>query len=638
MTLVLRVLALVGSLASAIDRLVGRLLGFLPFRLPGALLVALLLGAVAGAFVQDTNAAIAARPRPTGTTVAALVERSSTAWVSVSGILSGPHLDNSIYAADRDPHFVRIRDDPHDHVDEGGGEPVLEPGQRQTIFQLAPGDGVTRWFYVLRDLERDDRALVVRSARNAHEIRTRSVVVTAAGTLDGLPHLVEREDARADPATTSLTGLEPGERVTVRGAFAEGSELNCDEDACPYERTWRYLVTDAADPSLSAWIDAPHAPDALPVTLNGVLTTDPARMEIVLATTEMTAALDGLRHPDGLVLADGIGPMLPQVTYLWAVVFGITAAVVLLSAAIRYPVFRGGPAPSRTGLSRLVVDELIEVEVDGRLPGASGTERLGGAPARMGWLPAREMARRAWHLRSALPDTQDDQPRLVLVALEGSLVLPLEPIRGRLRVEPGMVATAAAVRPGLRLSGADLGATLAFSSVGDRDRARHELDPTTPPPQAGPIPEARRASAPAPPPWARPAVAALLTGTGLLVLAGAVLGLVTGGSEPIGVSIGVLAASALGALALGIVRGHPLAGELLPSVALVGIVVSGVMAVGSTGCGTWLSPNLDGCDSANPITPVAAVASLVAFATCLWAVPHLASARRPTGSPRTGSR
>lgn len=640
MTLILRVLALFGSLSSAIDRLVGRLLGFLPFRVPGALLVALLLGVAAGAFVQDTNDAIAARPRPSETTVSALVERSSSAWVSVTGILSGPHLDNSVYAGDRDEHVVRIRDDPHDHVDEGGGEPVLDPGPRQTTFVLIPGDGLTRWFYVLRDLERTDRGLVVRSARDTGEIRTRSVVVTATGTLHGLPHLVELADARAEPATGSLTGLEEGERKTVRGAFTEGGELPCDAgDACPYGAIWRYLVTDAADPAISAWIDSPYPPDGLLVTLSGVLATDPARMEIVLATAEMRAALDGLRHPDTLVLADGIGPMLPSVTYLWAVVFAIMAAVVMLSAIIRYPVFRGDHAPSPAGLARPVVGELIEVEVDGKLPGASGAQRLRGAPARIGWLPARELVRRAWHLRSPLPDATDERPRLVLMALEGNLVLILGPIREPLRVEPGTIATAATVRPGLRLSGPGLRATLAFAFVRDRDRALHELDSATVPPSAGPIPEVDREPAAVPPRWTRPAVAAAQMGTALLAFGGAVVGLVTGRSEQVGIVIALLAASALAALGLGVIRGSPLADELLPSVALVGLVVAGVMAFASTGCGTWLSPNVADCEEVSPVTPGAAVAAAIAFAFSLWAVPRLSRARAPrSGSPRTGSR
>jgi len=198
MTIVLRLLAVVGSLAHATDRLVGKLLGFLPFRVPGVLLVAVLLGLAAWNGAAETSRAIAARPEPIELSVGTLVSDPTTAWVSVSGLLSGPHLDNSIYASDRGTHFLRISNDAHDQVIEGSGERIMEPGQRQTIFPLTQGDGVTRWFYVLRDADNGRRAFVVRSARDGDEIRTRSVVATSSGVLDGLPHLTERTDAGAE--------------------------------------------------------------------------------------------------------------------------------------------------------------------------------------------------------------------------------------------------------------------------------------------------------------------------------------------------------------------------------------------------------------------------------------------------------
>ena len=79
MTLVLRLLALLGSLAHGVDRLVGRLLGFLPFRVPGALLVAALLGVAAWNSMAETDRAMAARPTPIETSVSDLVDESTTA-------------------------------------------------------------------------------------------------------------------------------------------------------------------------------------------------------------------------------------------------------------------------------------------------------------------------------------------------------------------------------------------------------------------------------------------------------------------------------------------------------------------------------------------------------------------------------
>ena len=181
MTVLLRVAAMIGYLGHRVDRIIGRLLGFLPFRVPGAVLVASLLIALAWSSAIATNEAIDARPRPLSTSVADLVAEERNAWVEVSGLLSGPHLDNSIYASD-DVRYLRVLDEPHDHQ-VIHGEVLVEPGwRRQTIVPLTRGDGVTRWFYVLRDPDSTADALVVRSARNAEAIRTRSVRVTSAGT------------------------------------------------------------------------------------------------------------------------------------------------------------------------------------------------------------------------------------------------------------------------------------------------------------------------------------------------------------------------------------------------------------------------------------------------------------------------
>jgi hypothetical protein len=624
----LRVLALVGSLASAVDRLVGRVLGFLPFHVPGALLVALLVGLAAWGSAQETARAIEARPRPTPTSVGELVDESSSAWVSVSGLLSGPHLDNSLYASDRRTHFVRIADDPHDHVVEGGGEQIsiTEFGRRQTIFELTTGDGVTRWFYVLREAEGGDRALVVRSARERDAIRTRSVVVAiAGGTIDGRPHLVELSDAGSQPVTASVADLGDDGRPTLRGSFADGVEIACDSgEACREGRMWRYRFVDAASPELTAWIDSPHPPDALPVTLDGVVATDPTRMEVVLATEEMTAALDGLQHPDGLVLADGIGPAIPDVGYLGAYLLASVAVVLVVSAAIRYPVFRRSRGNGASDAPRPVVEELVMVDVSGTLPGASGPERLSGAPARVGWLPARELARRAWHLRSPIADAADDRPHLALLAVEGSFVLPLDPVRAQLRVEPGLVATSAAVRHGLRVIGPAIRVMLGFDSEADRDRVQHELQPGVDAPPVGPMPEAPAPRQSSRRPWARAATATALGATAALVIARTALEVLAGDITGAGTAAPIVAALAVATLALGIARRHPLAEELLPSAALLGLVVAGVVALASLGCGAWLSPNLAVCSGLDPVALVPPLAAMIAFAIGLWAMPHLA--------------
>jgi hypothetical protein len=625
MTLLLRALALLGSISYGLDRIGGRLLGLLPVRVPAGVILALLLGAAAWGSVQETSRAIAARPLPLQTTIDALVEDPTAAWVSVSGILSGPHLDNEVYASDRTTHFMRISDDPHDHVQERGREPMMEPGRRQTIFQLTEGDGLTRWFYVLRDPDGAGEAIVVRSARSAEHIRTRSIEVRSAGRLAGLPHLVEVADAATSEPTALVSGVPDGEGRIVRAALGEGAEVACsDGSACRDGRSWRYRVTDAADPNQSGWVDSPHPPNGQPVTLNGVVTTDAARMEIVLATNEMQEALAGLRHPTGLVLADGIGPLVPEVSYLGAVLLGLVGAVLLASAAVPYPIFRRTDARRSSHAPRPVVDELIPVDVDGQAPGSSGPERLRGASATIGWLPPRELARRAWHLRRDLPQAGDDRPRLALLAVEGNFVVPIDPIREQLDVESGVIATGGALRPGLRLTAPGLRLTLAFAAPVQRDRVHHELTVAVEPPPAGPLPVVERRPRSVGPAWARPATAAALALAGVLAVSGGILALLANDAAPIGAGMTVAAGAALGALAVGVARHHPLSQDLLPSVALFGLVVASVMVPASVSCGTWLTPNLAGCDPVGPLDLVPPLAGVVAFAFTLWALPRLA--------------
>ncbi len=624
----MRLVALLGSPAHAVNRMTAGLLSFMPVRVPGALVFALLLGIAAWGSAQATERAIATRPQPFQTSLGTLAEGSTSAWVAVSGLLSGPHLDNSIYASDRETHFLRISDDPHDHVRAPGQEALVERGLRQTTFQLTQGDGVTRWFYVLREAG-GDRAIVVRSARDGQAIRLRSVVATRVGSVEGMPHFVELADAGSEAPTASVGAVEDGQRLTIRATFADASQVSCDAGtACGAGRTWRYQVTDADHPEQRAWVDSAHAPDALPVTLTGVVATDASRMEVVLGTAEMAAALDGLRHPDDLVLADGIGPILTETSYLGAILLAISAAMLALSAAIPYPVFR---AESRRNvdLPRPVVDELIGVDAHGVLPGVTGAERLSGAPARIGWLPPNELARRAWHLHRAMTSASDDRPGLALLAVEGNFVLPLEPIRDRLRIEPGLVATNRAVQHGLRMSGPAIRVVLGFASADDRDRIHAELDPRAEPPANGPIPVAPPQRRKASIRWARAAAAMALGATATVILVASVVGLLAGGTSGAEAAFAVVAVMALGTLALGVGRGHRLADELLPSIALLGVVVAAVATAASVGCGTWLTPNLTGCSEFAPARLVTPVVSLAAFCLCLWALPHLSARQAP---------
>jgi hypothetical protein len=626
MTVVLRALALIGSIGHAIDRVVGRVLGFLPFRAPGALIVAGLLAVAAWSTAQATTEELAARPQPAETTVSAIGADPDNAWVRVRGLLSGPFVDNSVYARD-DFHVTIIRDEPHDHQRDPYGQINPPTGWRhQTVFVTGGEERAIRWFYVLRDPEDDAQALVVRSARDADTIRRRSVRATATGTADGLPLLAEIDDAGTDEPTATPADLAGGAAGTVRGVFTQGAERPCDNGpACVDGRTWRYLLTDAD--GVAAWIDSPHAINALPITLEGVTTSDARRMEVVMATDEMTAAVADLHVPASLVLEDGAGPLISEVTYLGAVSLASMAGLVVLSAAIGYPIFRRTRAGTRSDAPRPVVDELIPVTVDGRLPGFGGPQRLSGTAATLGWLPGGELARRAWHLRSAIAEITDDRPRLALMALEGAFVLPLDPIRDRLAMVEGQVATATGVRPALRVRGPNLSMLLSFASVVDRDRAARELDPSTPPAEMGPIPQHDAPPRPPAPRWVRPATVIALGVVAVTVVLSAGIGLVVGDASLVGALAALAAAGALAMLAAGVARGMSIALELLPSVALLGIVAAVLLAASSPGCASWLSPDFDGCTLLDMRRLVAPAVGVAAFALLLWATPQLARPR-----------
>jgi hypothetical protein len=628
MTLVLRVLALIGSMSHAADRLVARVVGSLPFGLPGWVPIAVALAAAAWFTGQATANEMATRPRPTTTTVGALVDSSTSTWVSVAGLISGPHLDNAIYASDRRTYFMRISDDPHDHVYEGGGEQIIEPGwRRQTIFTLTEGDGVTRWFYVLREAD-GNRALVVRSARGAEGIRTRSVRVESAGDVDGLPLLVETADAgNAAPAQAidSVNG-----EATVRASFGDASEVTCDGGpACRDGRAWRYAVSDAADPAKRGWIDSPHAPDALPVTLEGVVATDATRMRVILDTPEMRDAVEGLEHREELVLADGIGPPIRESSYVPAILLAMGAGLLIVSAAIRYPVFRPGRRSVTGGGPRPVVEELIPVDVHGEMPGASGSERVVSAPGRIGWIPARDLTRRAWHLHRAAAPAADAGPRLAVLAVEGNFVLPIDEHRGALAVDVGTVATSAALQPALRLRAPDLSVILGFGSERDRARIVRELAPDVEPPSEGPVPASGPARRRAQRPWIRAASASALAFVAVLLVVDAAVGALITERPLVAVAAGMAGAATMAVLAVAVLRRHALASELLPSVALLGVVVAGVGAIASLGCGTWLTPNVEGCAGWSPLTLATPLLAAIALAFALWTVPHL---NRPRAS------
>ncbi|MGH2444854.1 MAG: hypothetical protein ACRDGD_02260 [Candidatus Limnocylindria bacterium] len=612
MSIVLRALALVGAVAHGVNQMVARLLPFLPQRLPGALLVATILAAGSVLAVRATSEAIASRPEPTPLPLGEVIEGNVNEWITVRGLLSGPHVDNSLYA-DTDVHFVRIRDDPHDRED----PELVPPGARTTIFRLGGSDGVPRWFYVLRDPEDPARGIIVRSPREGRQIRDRAIRARVVGRHEGVPLLVEIGLASVDGDERPDTGAalaSPNGEVIVAGVFADGAETDAD--------TWRYRLEDPTDGATLAFVDASHPPDALPVELSGLVATDAYHLDLVLETDEMDAALAGVAHSDSRLFLDGVGPLLPETSYLPAALLGGAAGFLLLSQLIGYPIFRRGGRAFGSE-RRPVIGEPILAQLDGLLPAPAGPRVIRGSSVELAWMPRHELERRAWQLRHQLADTGDGAPRLALVAAEDAFLMQVEPLRDALSVERGDIVASSVVRPGLRLRAPGLRATLTFASETDRARAERELDPGTPPAMAGVPPESEPQPVARATPLPRFVTAGGLGLVGLLVVAASIADLVTGASTPIGLVAPVLAAASLLLLGRGLLLRSSWAREMLPSVAMLGIVVAAVLAIGGSACGSWLLPTLESCPPFSPLTLVIPVVSVVVFGIGLWATPRL---------------
>lgn len=553
LTLGLRLRALLGSVASAADAGVRWLIPFWPPRVSGALPVVALLGLGAWSSAEATSAALAARPEPQDATVAELVDGGSFGWVRVTGLLSGPHVDNSVYA-EEDVHYLRIRDEPHDHEN----TEVTPPGQRQTIFALRTGGGPLRYFYVLRDPDDVDAAVVMRSARGADDFPSSGIVSVA-----------------------------------------------------------------------------------------GIITTDATRMRIVLAEEELAGAVAGTHHPTERLLAEGAEPIVPDISYVPAVVMATLAGVLLISLLAGYPIFRRRPigtAPPEG--SRLALGEDLPATMRGRVATPHGALRLRGEPVWLTWMAAREALRTEWQywarpLGDLRPAHADQEPaRLVLHSPHGSLFVPIGAMGGTLQVEGGDVATTRELRPALRIKAAELDATLTFGDAGDRDLALAELDParsSVPPAEGTPL--SRSAPAPAPARTSRPSPSAVRAAVGFLAL----MGLVAAGTGIAGFSAAtpapdvvaagfilvahLLAGALLVALADGVRRARSWANELGPTLCAIGLLVAVVVAVGGSICGGWLMPALAACPSVSPISTAVALIAGVGFALSLWTITRLESRR-----------
>jgi hypothetical protein len=605
-----RAAALTGWLAHSIGRLTGAIVWFAGRGVPWALLIAALLGFGAWRSVEAGRAASATQPRPEPVSLADVVDLRATGWVGTSSIVRGPFLDSSSYGAP-----------------------------------------VQRWYYLLIDPTDDSVAMVARSASRLEERRTRTIVASVARdptavaealaglhpgtvTVDPDRYLVELADRRPsvltgdDIATPVGRGLEPGE-VVLRGSFGDAVRAADGEE-------WLYLVSDAGR---AVVVRSPYPPDALPVDVWGVATTDRVRAQQAAEVPALQAALGGRRLPERRLLAEGVSPPLPSVSYLPAMILAVLSTILAIGWLIGYPLFRRQPIPARISTWPLVPGDEVMADLYGTDRRAGERVTVDGAPGRLALFAPDELERRSWQFAlrdSAAPaltgSGEASAPAaLALVSGEGPILVRLDPAPPDLHVASGTVVHASGARPALRLRADGIDLVAAFGSSAERDRALVAVLPDRmgeehvgEPPRREMQPMAPSAGAdglPVPVPVRTAGL--VLAAVGALFLIGGAIGLpdaVLGQGDP----IPAVAQLAVGVGFLAVARGVLLRrGWALPvgfNVGWVGAAVSAFLIVAAPQCGLWLAPNLAACEAVGPLGSGAALVAAIGLAYAALAI------------------
>ncbi|MBA2265109.1 MAG: hypothetical protein H0W17_01845 [Chloroflexi bacterium] len=615
--LVSRATAAIGWLAYIIGRLMRGIVWFAPRGIPWALVIAGLLALGAWRSFDAAQVATAMQPRPAPVGLVEVVDSRATGWVGTSSIVRGPFLDSSSYGAP-----------------------------------------VQRWYYLLLDPRDDTVAMVARSAERLEERRTRTIVARVefdrpavaaartaldAGTLNIDPErylveVVDRRPARLTGdgiATPNGYGLNEGE-VTLRGAFDAGHPAADGEG-------WEYLVTQGGRAVI---VRSQYAPDSLPVDVWGVAATDTLRTEQAIAVAELQAELDGRRLPERRLLAEGVTPPLPDVSFLPAMVMGALATALVIGWLVGYPVFSRQRLADRISSWVLRTGDEIPAQLYGRTGSGAARIIVDGAPARFARLTPEELERRSWQfaLRDAaalapMPaDTASKSGVLTIASGEGPILVRLDPGPPDLRIAAGTLVHVGHARAALRLRASGIDLVAAFSSIIDRDRAMVALVPRLlraaleghPPRSADPrlAPLTGDAlSEPIPVPVRT--AASIFGAVGVVFIIGAAMGIpeVIAGRADAVASIAQLAvACGLGAVARGVWLRRDWARGVGFTVGWVGAAISAFLIVAAPQCGLWLAPNLAACQAIGPLGSAAALGAAIGLAYAALAVRRHGSA------------
>ena len=607
-----RAAALVGWPAHATERLVGSIVWFARRGTPWAIFIAALLAIGAWRSIEGARAVSATQPRPDPVGLTDVVDLRANGWVGTASIVRGPFLDSSSYGAP-----------------------------------------VQRWYYLLIDPADDTVALVARSPERLEQRRTRTIVARLvvdpaavadalsgldAGTLavDTSSYLVELADRRPSAltgdgiATPARRGLQPGE-VVLHGSFAEARPAAGGDG-------WEYLVSEGGRAMI---VRSPYPPDALPVDVWGVATTDRVRAQQAAEVPALQAALDGRRLPESRLLAEGVTPPLPSVSYLPGMILAALATILVTGWLVGYPRFRRAAIPERISTWSMVAGDEVAADL-------YGTDRRGerivvdGAPARLALFAPDDLERRSWQLAlgasaGMAPVTREDaaaQAVLALASGEGPILVRFDPAPPNLRVASGTLVHASRASSALRVRAGGIDLVAAFSSSEERDRALVAILPERLGAERDGTPPRRDVARPTPAPADGLPVpvrgaGSVLAAVGAIFAAGGAIGLpdAFGGRSALAPSLAQLAVgAAFAAVARGVFLRRSWALGVGFNVAWVGAAIAAFLIVAAPQCGLWLAPNLAACEAIGPLGSAAALAAAIGLAYAALAIRRHATA------------
>ena len=397
---------------------------------------------------------------------------------------------------------------------------------------------------------------------------------------------------------------------------------------------WEYLVTDG---NRALAVRSPYPPEALPVDIWGVATTDRVRAQQAAAVPELRAALGDRELPERRLLAEGVSPPLAEISYLPAMLMAALAALILIGWLIGYPLFRRSPLPDRISTWPLEFGDELAADLFGADRRGGRRAVVDGARGHLALLAEDEVERRSWQfsLRDAVgraPAGAVDQGTrahvLTLSSGEGPILLRLDPGSPDIGMTSGTIVHAGGRRPALRLRATNLDLLAAFATTVERDRAAAAIEPSRAGPPREDPPPTRDVERPAAAASAGPeplrAAATVFGAVGALFLAGGGIGFAAVmGGDPGGVvpSLGQLAVGlGFAAVARGVWLRRGWAESVGFTVAWIGAAIAAFLIVAAPGCGLWLTPNLVACQAIGPLGSVGALAAAIGLAYAALAI------------------